>query len=358
MLENLEVIKHVQETAGIDIILALKGFSMWKVFPLITPYLPGAAASSLNEAKLVFQEYGKKAHTYCVAYLEDEFEEVASCSSHLTFNSINQFEKFKERVPNDVKIGLRVNPEWSDVETDLYNPASEQSRLGVTKDQMPKHLPEEINGLHFHVLCESSAESLKTVLKNFEERFGQYLDRLSWVNMGGGHLITRKGYNSDLLIQTLKDFKEKYQVDVILEPGGAIAWETGDLYATVQDVVENGGVKTAICDISLTCHMPDCLEMPYRPRITGAQLNPEDGNFQYRIGGLSCLAGDYLSAYGFDTKLQPGDPIVFKDMMHYTMVKTSTFNGVGHPSIALKTRKGELKLLRKFTFDDYRNRLS
>ncbi|MFY0687599.1 MAG: carboxynorspermidine decarboxylase [Cyclobacteriaceae bacterium] len=356
--ENLQLLNRVQKDAGVEIILAFKGFAMWSQFKLVKQYLSGATASSLNEARLCYEEMGCRSHTYCVAYDEMEFDEIVAMSSYLSFNSIGQFERFGERVPGDVKVGLRVNPEWSDVEIDLYNPSSPVSRLGVTREKMPSVLPKGITGLHFHVLCESSAESLSDVLDQLELRFSEYLKEVEWVNMGGGHLMTRDGYDLDLLIARLKDFKEKYDVQVILEPGGAVAWQTGYLKTTVLDLVENGGLKTAIIDASFTCHMPDCLEMPYRPIIRDAHENPEGKPFRYRIGGVSCLAGDFLEEYGFDQDLKVGDQLIFEDMIHYTMVKTSTFNGVKHPTICVTRTDGQFDVLRQFGYEDFKNRLS
>ena len=358
LLKNLVLMQNVQEESGADIILAFKGFSMWSAFPLVRQYLKGATASSLSEAKLCVEEMGSKAHTYNVAYEDQSFDEIASLSSHLTFNSLSQYNRFIDRVPTEVSVGLRVNPEWSDVSTDLYNPSSPTSRLGITIDQFPKQLPDRVEGLHFHVLCESTSEALVQVLDNFEMRFGNWLPQIKWVNMGGGHLMTREGYNVELLISTLKAFKERHGVEVILEPGSAVAWQTGDLHASVLDVIENGGVKTAIADISFTCHMPDCLEMPYKPRITNAHLDPEGSTYQYRIGGVSCLAGDFMDAYGFDHPLQVGERLIFEDMIHYTMVKTTTFNGVRHPSIGIIDRSGLFRLVKEFGYEDFKGRLS
>ncbi|MFT4736892.1 MAG: carboxynorspermidine decarboxylase [Cyclobacteriaceae bacterium] len=358
LISNLKLIDSVQRSAGVKIILAFKGFAMWSMFPLVRQYLSGATASSLHEALLCSEYMKSKAHTYCVAYDNDTFDQVAELSSHLTFNSLHQFERFKSKTPKGVSIGLRVNPEWSDVATDLYNPASPTSRLGVTRENMPDELPQEIEGLHFHVLCESSAESLAELLRRFEQSFGNYLPSIKWLNLGGGHLMTRTGYDQELLINTLNDFREKHQIEIILEPGSAIAWETGFLRAKVLDVVESGGEQTAIADISFTCHMPDCLEMPYKPRITGAKSDPTHSAFSYRIGGVSCLAGDFMSAYGFDTAIQVGDQLIFEDMVHYTMVKTSTFNGVQHPSIGVIRTSGDFELIRAFGYNDFKQRLS
>ncbi len=355
---NLELIASVQEAAGVEIILALKGFSMWSVFPFVKKYLPGATASSLHEARLIYEEMGCKAHTYCVAYLPDEFEEILSYSSHLVFNSIGQYRRFRPMIPDSVSCGIRCNPEFSEVETELYNPAAPGSRLGEVEPAFAAGLPEGVEGLHFHTLCESTSYDLEKTLAAFEKHFGHLLPKVKWVNMGGGHLMTRKGYNTEHLIEILKKFKAKWGVKIILEPGSAIAWETGDLVSTVLDIHESRDVKTAICDISFTCHMPDTLEMPYRPRISGASSEPVAGKPQYRIGGVSCLAGDYHSEYSFDRELQIGDRLVFEDMIHYTMVKTSTFNGVRHPDICILRESGELELVRRFGYGDYKGKLS
>ncbi|MCE4565755.1 carboxynorspermidine decarboxylase [Maribellus sp. CM-23] len=359
--KNLELINRVQNEAGIEIILAFKGFAMWSAFPLVREYLKGATASSLNEARLCFEEMQTRAHTYSPVYLENEFEELMEYSSHIVFNSFRQFEKYyAQTLQADHKIscGIRVNPEFSDVATDLYNPSAAGSRLGVGIENMPDELPEGIEGIHFHVLCESDSYSLERVLEKFEANFGKYLHKVKWVNMGGGHLMTRKGYDHAHLINLLKTFREKYDVTVILEPGSAIAWETGVLVSTIQDIVEHKGVKTAILDVSFTAHMPDTLEMPYRPKIIGASDLTNESKHLYRLGGGSCLAGDFMEAYDFGHELQIGEQLVFLDMIHYTMVKTTMFNGVNHPAIAIWTENDELKIVRKFSYHDFKSRLS
>ena len=353
---NLELIQRIKEESGAEIILAFKGFAMWSAFSVLRAYISGAAASSLNEAKLCAEEMETKAHTYAVAYAEDEFDEIASLSSHITFNSIGQYERFKGSAKN-VSFGLRVNPEWSDVATELYNPASSISRLGITSDNFPNQLPEGIEGLHLHVLCESDSFALEKVLKSLEERFGKHLDRLKWINMGGGHLITRNDYDVDHLVQVLKDFQDRHNVKVILEPGAAFVWQTGELVTSVLDIVENGGVKTAIIDGSFTCHMPDTLEMPYRPEVIGASSDFSEFEHSYRLGGVSCLAGDFLEAYSFPSVLRVGDQVIFKDMIQYTMVKTSMFNGVKHPSIGI-WQEDIFELIKEFDYRAYKSRLS
>ncbi|GJM31975.1 MAG: carboxynorspermidine decarboxylase [Saprospiraceae bacterium] len=357
---NLTLIKNVQDQAGISIILALKAFSMWRVFPLVGAYLSGATASSLNEARLIYEEMGRKAHTYSPAYLPDEFMPLLDYSSHITFNSITQYEQYKGQLAqhgNKVSPGIRVNPEYSDVTTDLYNPAAPGSRLGTVSGHFKDGLPEGIEGLHFHTLCESSSFALEKVLEAFESRFGHLIPQLKWINFGGGHLMTRKDYDVEHLIKLLVDFKTRHQVDIIMEPGSAIAWQTGVLVSTVLDIVENYGIKTAIMDVSFTAHMPDTLEMPYRPHIIGA-TDAVEGKPTYRIGGVSCLAGDYMKEYSFDQPLKVGDLLVFDDMIHYTMVKTTMFNGVTHPNIAIWKSDNSLEMVRQFTYQDFKSRLS
>ncbi|MGC9352637.1 MAG: carboxynorspermidine decarboxylase [Mariniphaga sp.] len=359
--KNLELIDWVQKEAGIEIILAFKGFAMWSTFPMVRQYLKGATASSLNEARLCFEEMKTRAHVYSPVYLENEFDEILEYTSHMVFNSFSQFDKYFEKTQkagHPISCGIRVNPEYSDVETDLYNPSAAGSRLGVGSAEFPDELPEGIEGIHFHVLCESDSFSLEKVLQNLEEKFGKYLHQVKWVNMGGGHLMTREGYDHRHLLQLLKNFKQKYNVQVILEPGSAIAWDTGVLVSTVQDIVEHKGIKTAILDVSFTAHMPDTLEMPYRPKIVGATEPSDISKHLYRLGGVSCLAGDFMEVYDFGKELKPGDLVVFKDMIHYTMVKTTMFNGVNHPAIAIRTEENQLKIVREFTYEDFKRRLS
>lgn len=355
LLSNLQLMERVQNQAGIDIILAFKGFAMWSVFPMVRQYLKGATASSLHEARLCVEEMQSKAHTYCVAYKKSEFKEIADLSSHLTFNSLSQWAALKDLVPADVSCGIRVNPQWSDVATDLYNPASPSSRLGVSPETLAGGLPEGIDGLHFHVLCESDSCALEKVLEALSDRFAKCLSMAKWVNMGGGHLMTKDGYDTDHLVSVLQKFKADHQVEVILEPGSAVAWQVGFLRTTILDIVETGGAKTIIPDTSFTCHMPDTLEMPYRPEILGT--THEITNYQYRIGGVSCLAGDFLDAYYFKTEPKVGDDLIFEDMIHYTTVKTTTFNGVQHPSIGI-WRDDRFQLVKDFGYEDYKNRLS
>lgn len=358
---NLSLIKSVKERAGVNIILAFKAFAMWKAFPIVREYIPFSTASSKFEAQLAFEEMGSRAHTYSPAYTEADFPEIMRYSSHVTFNSITQFERFYPMVQageNRVSCGLRINPEYSDVETDLYNPCAPGSRMGVTSDLLGEKLPEGIEGLHFHTLCESDSYDLEKTLAEVEKRFGRFLPHIKWLNMGGGHLMTRKGYDTEHLIGLLRSFKAKYpNLEVIMEPGSAFAWQTGFLLTTVVDIVENHGVKTAIIDASFTCHMPDCLEMPYKPVIRGA-MEPVEGKPTYRIGGNSCLSGDYMGDWSFDEPLKIGDKLIFEDMIHYTVVKTTMFNGIPHPSLALWSKENELVMYRQFGYEDYKNRMS
>lgn len=358
LLKNMAVIDRVRREAGVEIIVALKASAMWSIFPILREHSDGATASSLAEARLVFEEYGKKAHTYAPVYSESEWEELVQYSDHITFNSLGQWERYRQRaLLNGISCGLRINHEYSTVETDLYNPASPTSRLGIRADLLPE-LPEGIEGLHFHSLCESQAEDLVATLEAVEEKFGHLLDKIKWFNMGGGHLMTRKGYNVDLLIDTLRKFRERHpNLRVILEPGSAFTWRTGTLVATVEDIVEGGGESTLVANVSFACHMPDCLEMPYKPAIVGAH-DPEEGEKRWRVGGNSCLAGDWVGHWAFDKEPKVGDRIVFEDMIHYTMVKTTMFNGVSHPSIAIAHTNGEVEIVRRFGYEDYKNRMS
>lgn len=358
--KNLELIRSVKEKAGIDIILAFKGFAMWSAFPIVREYINGATASSVFEALLAFEEMKVKPHVYAPAYSQDDIERLIPISSHISFNSLSQYHKYEKQIRESkqgISLGIRVNPGFSEVETDLYNPTAPGTRLGIGQDKILSNIPDHIEGLHFHSLCESSAEDLEKTLRVLEQKYAPLLKKVKWVNMGGGHLMTRKGYNIDLLIQILIDFRARWNVDVILEPGSAFAWETGYLVSTIVDIVEDSGIKTAILDVSFTAHMPDCLEMPYKPKIHGA-TDEQDGKPTYRMGGNSCLAGDFMGNWSFDNELKPGDKIIFNDMIHYTMVKTSMFNGVQHPSIGIWNTQQEFELKRKFEYNDYKARLS
>lgn len=358
---NLELIRKVSDESGAEIILAFKGFAMWGVFPVFREYFNGASASSPHEARLSFEEVGSRAHTYSPVYKQESFSEIIRYSSHITFNSLAQYRKFYNRVEfekSGISAGLRINPEFSEIGHDIYNPCSPGSRLGITAGDLKQSgLPEGVEGLHFHVLFESDSFALEKVLKVVDDKFAVFYPHLKWINMGGGHLMTRKGYDTRHLITILKEFRERSGLHLILEPGSAFAWQTGELVSTVEDIVENSGIRTAILDTSFTAHMPDCLEMPYKPQIIGA-YDPVPGKPSYRLGGNSCLSGDFMGDWSFDQELKPGDRVVFLDMIHYTMVKTTTFNGVQHPSIGIWTRDNKFRLIREFGYEDYRNRLS
>jgi carboxynorspermidine decarboxylase len=360
LIENLKLINDVQRRSEGHIILALKGFSMYKVFPLVKQYLSGATASSLNEAKLIFEEMKCLAHTYAPVYKKEEFEEIMSYSSHITFNSLNQFETFKNQVNSyscDISMGIRINPEYAEVEAAMYNPCVLGSRLGITREALGEKLPEGIEGLHFHSLCENDSYVLERTLAHVEEKFGDLLHQVKWLNMGGGHLMTRSGYNLEHLIKQVERLRKTYNIEVILEPGSAIAWETGVLVSTVQDIVDAQGINVAMLDVSFAAHMPDTLEMPYKPRIQGAYQTEIKGKHNYRMGGTTCLAGDFMGDYAFDAPLKIGDKIVFEDMIHYTMVKTTTFNGVGLPSIGIWSTKQKFELHKSFGFDTFKEKL-
>lgn len=358
--KNLELIRSVKDRAGVEIILAFKAFALWKLFGIVREYVPYSTASSLSEARLAFEEMGALAHTYSPAYTEKEFPVIAECSSHISFNSLSQFNRFYpylQKMDRKVSCGLRINPEFSLVETDLYNPCAPGSRLGVVADLLEDGLPDGVEGLHCHTLCESSADDLELMLNAIEKGFARFLPKVKWLNLGGGHLMTREGYDVEKLISLLKNFKAKYpNLEIILEPGSAFAWRTGELVSSVVDVVENHGVKTAILDVSFACHMPDCLEMPYKPAIVGA-TDEVEGKPTYRMGGNSCLSGDFYGSWSFDKELSVGDKVVFEDMIHYTTVKTTMFNGISHPSIALWTKDGNLEMLREYSYEDYRSRM-
>jgi len=355
---NLELIKRVKEAAAVEILVAFKAFSNWGVFPIFREYGFGASASSVNEARLAYEELGTKAHTYAPAFEERTIEDVLSYSSHISFNSVNQWRKFSKIAGQQgVSIGLRVNPEFSDSPHDLYNPCKPGSRFGLTAEQLGSTIPQGVEGFHFHTLFEADSFALERVLNVFSKKFGNLLPRLKWVNMGGGHLITKKDYDRKHLTTLLVDFKEKNGVDIILEPGSAFTYRTGYLVSTVLDIVENNGIQTAILDVSFACHMPDCLEMPYKPVILGA-TDERAGKPTYRMGGTSCLAGDFMGNWSFDKELKPGDPIIFEDMIHYTTVKTTMFNGVHHPAIGIWNDASGFRLIREFHYQDYKNRLS
>ena len=366
---NLDLIRRVAEEAGVEIILAFKAFALWKTFPIFREYVGSTTASSLYEARMAYEKFGSPAHTYSPAYTDDEIEQIARMSSHLSFNSLSQYERFKNKVREvnpKLSLGLRINPEYSEVETLLYNPCAPGTRFGVSAGKLSEELPEEIEGFHCHCHCESGADVFERSLAHIEEKFSAWFPQLKWINFGGGHLMTRKDYDVPHLINILKDFRHRYLwLKVILEPGSAFAWQTGPLVAHVVDVVEDKGIKTAILNVSFTCHMPDCLEMPYMPAVRGAEAitseMPVDGvgkdGFFYRLGGNSCLSGDFMGFWRFDHALKLGERIIFEDMIHYTTVKTCMFNGIGHPSLALLHTDGTLEILRQYCYEDYLNRM-
>jgi carboxynorspermidine decarboxylase len=358
---NLELLNRVQTESGASIIVALKGFSMYATFPMVAQYLSGATASSLNETRLIVEEMGCLAHTYCPAYKPQEFDQIMANSSHITFNSLNQWNQFKEKVQGferKISCGIRINPQYAEVETDMYNPCIVGSRLGITRDLFGEKLPEGIEGLHSHTLCENDSYTLERTLVHIEEKFGDLLHQVKWLNLGGGRLMTREGYNHEHLISLIKRLRETYNIEIILEPGSAIGWQTGYLTSTVLDIVDAQGVDVAILDVSFAAHMPDTLEMPYKPRIWGA-TDAVVGSDKptYRMGGMTCLAGDFMGDYSFEQPLKIGDSVVFDDMIHYTMVKTTTFNGVGLPSIGIWKENDTFQLLKSFGYETYKDRL-
>jgi len=359
LLKNLELISHIKEQSGAKILLALKGYALWKSFPLITPYLDGCCASGLHEAKLAEETFGKEVHTYSPAFKEEEIEEIAKISHHMVFNSPAQFHRFAttaKGVNPDLSLGLRVNPEYSESPKEIYNPCGLYSRLGTTVVNMDETILAQCDGLHFHALCEQDSAALEKVLQNFEEKFGAYIAQMKWINFGGGHHITREGYDIQKLISLIKNFKEKYDVEVYLEPGEAIGWQTGPLITTVLDIVHNG-IDIAILDTSAEAHMPDTIIMPYRADVRGAGEGGEKA-YTYRLAGNTCLAGDIMGDYSFDVPLSIGDKVIFEDQMHYTMVKATTFNGVKLPSIAIKSVDGSVEVVREFGYEDFKHRLS
>lgn len=364
---NLELIKKISKDANVEIIMAFKANALWKTFPVIGKYIRNSTASSLNEMKLSHEFLGGNVHSYCPVYTDLSFPEFLKGSSHITFNSLSQFtkfypegKKFNELNPEKkVSFGLRINPRVSVVETGIYDPSLPGSRFGENAENIPEILPEGLEGFHFHALCESSSYDLEKILNVIEEKFGRWLPSIKWLNMGGGHLMTRQGYDIAHLITLLNNFHNKYpHLKLIMEPGSAFTWQTGVLVAEVLDIVEDAGIKTAIIDASFACHMPDCLEMPYKPNIAEAENDDFEGGISYRIGGNTCLSGDYVGNWKFKEPLKPGDRLTFLDMNHYTTVKTNMFNGVQHPSIWFKPENDEPILLKEFVYEDYKNRMS
>ncbi len=361
LARNLAIFARVQKEAPIRIMLALKGFSLFHSFPQIRTTLQGASASSLWEARLAAEEFGREVHVYSPAYRDEDLPEILPLASHLTFNSVSQWEHFRSQVtaymPNKPSVGLRINPQYSPVQTALYNPCQPSTRLGVSPSHLSDKLPAGVDGFLSHNLCESDSYALEKTLINIEHYFGQYLPQLKWLNLGGGHLMTRKDYNVEHAIEVLNAFHYRHpHLSLWMEPGSAIVWETGFLMGTVLDLIPADDLINVMLDLSFTAHMPDCLEMPYKPAIRGAR-DLQTGDTVYRMGGSSCLAGDFLGDYAFDDELAIGDRLIFEDMMHYTMVKTSMFNGVVHPSIGTIEKDGNFKLWRKFEYEDYRSRL-
>ena len=365
--KNLALIRHIAREADVEFILAFKAFALWKTFPIFREYIAHTTASSPYEARLAYEEFGSKAHTYSPAYEEGSFDTILACSSHITFNSLSQYARFypQTKVYGGISCGLRVNPGYSEIETLLYNPCAPGSRFGITPDQLGDSLPEGIRGFHCHNHCESSAEALVRSLEHLEAQFGRWFSQIEWLNLGGGHLVTRKDYNVSLLIDTLRGLHRRYpHLRILLEPGSAFAWQTGPLVASVVDIVENSGIKTALLNVSFTCHMPDCLEMPYHPAVRGARTLADDDAAGheteacvYRLGGNSCLSGDFMGYWQFDAPLVPGDTIIFEDMIHYTTVKTNMFNGIPHPAQAMLHSDGTVETLRTYTYEDYRDRM-
>lgn len=360
LVKNLEILQSVQERTGCSILLAQKGFSMYAVYPLIGRYLKGVASSSLFEARLGYEEMGKEVHVFAPAYMDEEFEELMHYSDHIVFNSFCQWNRFKARVRSfaskKIECGIRVNPEYSEIQTPIYNPCYANSRLGVTLSNFKPDELDGIDGLHFHTMCEQNSDTLERTVKVVDDKFGRYIRGMKWINMGGGHHITRPDYNIETLIRSIIYFQDKYGVKVYLEPGEAVALNTGYLIAGVLDIVDNG-MKIAILDASAACHMPDVLEMPYRPNIIGAGT-PNEYMYTYRLGGNTCLAGDVIGDYSFKRPLKQGDRLVFCDMAHYTMVKNNTFNGLNLPSIALCSKTEGVKIIKRFGYGDFKNRLS
>ena len=365
--KNLSLIANVANKAQVEIILAFKAYALWKTFPLFREYIKATTASSLFEAKLGFEEFQAPTHTFSPAYTDDEIDEITRCSSHISFNSLSQYVRLADKVKSvkpSISIGLRVNPEYSEVGTDLYNPCAAGTRFGVTADKLPQELPPYIEGFHCHCHCESGSDVFERTLKHIEDKFSAWFSQLKWINFGGGHLMTRNDYDVEKLITLLQKFHHHYpHLHIILEPGSAFAWQTGPLVSQVIDVVEDKGIKTAILNVSFTCHMPDCLEMPYMPMVRNAQVidgeetRIDTHKYRYRLGGNSCLSGDFMGDWLFDHELQIGENIIFEDMLHYTTVKTNMFNGITHPSIALLKTNNELEILREYTYEDYKNRM-
>ena len=367
--ENLKLINKVSSESGVEIILAFKAFALWKTFDIFKEYICSTTASSPFEAKLANDYFGSLAHTYSPAYEENTFNTILECSKCITFNSLSQYSRFYDKIKDwnsnpanhNISAGIRINPERSEIATDIYNPCAPGTRFGISASDMPANLPDGIEGFHCHCHCENNSYALERTLDTIESKFGKWLGNINWLNLGGGHLMTRKGYDINHLVKILRDFRHRHpNLEIIMEPGSAFAWQTGDLIASVVDIVEDKGIKTAILNVSFTCHMPDCLEMPYQPEVEGAlSLGNEIKNITdeniFRLGGNSCLSGDFMGYWLFPNGLNVGDEIIFKDMIHYTTVKTTMFNGIQHPSICMKRHNGNIQMLREYKFEDYRD---
>lgn len=359
LIKNLELLASVKERTGCKILLAQKAFSMFSVYPLIAKYLDGVTSSGVMEARLGYEEMGKEVHTYAPAFADHEMDDVIRYSDHIVFNSFHQWNKFKDKVKNSgkqIECGLRLNPKYSEIDTDIYNPCFTGSRLGITPEQFQPDQLDGIDGLHFHTMCEQNSDTLERTLKVVDDTFGSYIKQMKWLNFGGGHHITRSDYDIETLIRCIRFAQDTYGVQVYLEPGEAVALNTGYLISTVLDTIENG-MHLAILDTSAACHMPDVLEMPYRPHIIGAGL-PNEKTYTYRLGGPTCLAGDIIGDYSFDVPLKEGDKLIFCDMAHYTMVKNNTFNGMNLPSIAFYSQENGLQIIKQFGYEDFKSRLS
>ncbi len=367
--ENLKLINKVSSESGVEIILAFKAFALWKTFDIFKEYICSTTASSPFEAKLANDYFGSLAHTYSPAYEENTFNTILECSKCITFNSLSQYSRFYDKIKDwnsnpanhNISAGIRINPERSEIATDIYNPCAPGTRFGISASDMPANLPDGIEGFHCHCHCENDSYALERTLDTIESKFGKWFGNIKWLNLGGGHLMTRKGYDINHLVKILRDFRHRHpNLEIIMEPGSAFAWQTGDLIASVVDIVEDKGIKTAILNVSFTCHMPDCLEMPYQPEVEGAlSLGNEIKNITdeniFRLGGNSCLSGDFMGYWLFPNGLNVGDEIIFKDMIHYTTVKTTMFNGIQHPSICMKRHNGNIQMLREYKFEDYRD---